>query len=298
MAIVPIPNQPINIEPYVPDPCRTNYGGYCQKVAFSDNLNFQFQQTPCDADLVTDGNFNAVGSELLTNGGFTGSATGWTLGAGWAYGSNKITCTPGSSAGFSQGGLSIASGKTYRVQVTVTGRTAGVIQAVIGGYVSQELSTNESFTLYITTSTSGSSLAFTNDTAFDGSVDTISLKEVAPDWDTAWEYQTTGASDTDGMFCAIPGTGGDLAQTISYLNGGYYKVTFTVSGRTAGRIRLYMGGTVIDDIEENGTFTKYGTSIGTNQLKFSATSDFQCAILLSHLPIQPQDRLFCAIFLL
>lgn len=274
MAIVPIPNQPINIEPYVPDPCRTNYGGFCQKVAFSDNLNFQFQKTPCEADLVTDGNFNAVGSELLTNGGFTGSSTGWTLGAGWAYGSNKITCTPGSSGGFAQTGLTIASGKTYRVQITVTGRTAGYIQAVLGGAVSQELSTNESFTLYLTTTTIASSITFTNDTTFDGSVDLISLKEVAPDWDTAWEYQTTGSSNTDGMFCSIPGTGGDLAQTISYLNGGYYKVTFTVSGRTAGTLRLYMGGTVIDDITENGTFTKYGTSIGTNQLKFSATSTF------------------------
>jgi hypothetical protein len=280
MAIVPIPNQPINIEPYVPDPCRTNYGGYCQKVAFSDNLNFQFQQTPCDADLVTDGNFNAVGSELLTNGGFTGSATGWTLGAGWAYGSNKINCTPGSSAGFTQSGLTITATQTYKVTVITSGRTAGYLQCVLGGVTGPAMEGNDIYTFYITASSSTSNIQFTNDTLYDGSVDSVSLKRLVPDWsaDACWQYETTGAADTDGMYTAVPGTGGDLTQTISYANGGYYYVTFSVSNRTAGRVRVTMGGTVIDDISENGTFTLYGTSIGTNKLKFGADASFDGSI--------------------
>jgi hypothetical protein len=37
---------------------------------------------------------NAVyGPELITNGSFTGSADGWTLGAGWTYGSNNVGFT-------------------------------------------------------------------------------------------------------------------------------------------------------------------------------------------------------------
>lgn len=37
-------------------------------------------------------------TELVTNGTFTGSATGWTLGGGWAYGANAITATASSAA--------------------------------------------------------------------------------------------------------------------------------------------------------------------------------------------------------
>lgn len=280
MAIVPIPNQPINIEPYVGDDCRNTYGTYCQKVAANSSIYFQFQQTPCDADLVTDGNFNSTGTELLTNGGFTGSSTGWTLGAGWAYGANKITCTPGSSGGFSQLGLSIIDTRTYKVSVTVSGRTAGYIQCVLGGVIGPAISGNGTYSFYITASMAGSNIQFTNNTLFDGSVDDISLKSLTPDWtaDPCWVYGTTGASDADGMYTCNPGTGGDLHQTISYANGGYYYVTFSISGRTAGRVRVTMGGTVIDDIYDNGTFTLYGTSIGTNQLKFGADASFNGSI--------------------
>lgn len=34
-----------------------------------------------------------LGPELLTNGGFTGNADGWTLGTGWAYNDNNVTFT-------------------------------------------------------------------------------------------------------------------------------------------------------------------------------------------------------------
>lgn len=280
MAIVPIPNQPINIEPYVPDDCRNTYGSYCQKVAANSSIYFQFQQTPCDADLVTDGNFNAIGSELLTNGGFTGSATGWTLGAGWAYGSNKIACTPGSSGGFAQTGLTITATQTYKVTVVTSGRTAGYLQCVMGGVTGPAMEGNDTYSFYVTASVSGNNITFTNDTLYDGSVDSVSLKRLVPDWsaDACWQYGTTGAADTDGMYTAVPGTGGDLVQTISYASGGYYYVTFNVSGCTAGRVRVYLGGTVVDDISENGTFTLYGTSVGTNQLKFSANAEFNGSI--------------------
>ena len=34
-----------------------------------------------------------LGPQLITNGSFTGNADGWTLGSGWAYGSDKVTFT-------------------------------------------------------------------------------------------------------------------------------------------------------------------------------------------------------------
>lgn len=47
----------------------------------------------------------ALGTELVTNGSFTGNANGWSLGANWAYGSNNVVHTSGSNAILQQIGL-------------------------------------------------------------------------------------------------------------------------------------------------------------------------------------------------
>ena len=41
-------------------------------------------------------------TELVTNGDFTGNATGWTLGAGWSYDDNNVLHTAGQTADLSQ----------------------------------------------------------------------------------------------------------------------------------------------------------------------------------------------------
>lgn len=55
-----------------------------------------------------------IGSELVTNGNFTGSATGWTLGTGWSYGTNNAQWnTPGGVELVTNGGFTgSASGWT------------------------------------------------------------------------------------------------------------------------------------------------------------------------------------------
>lgn len=39
-------------------------------------------------------NNETLGSELLTNGSFSGNANGWTLQTDWAYNNNNVTFTP------------------------------------------------------------------------------------------------------------------------------------------------------------------------------------------------------------
>jgi len=58
----------------------------------------------------------ALGAELITNGTFTGNATGWTLGAGWSYSSNKVICTTsGSAEGTLSQSISVVSGEYYLI---------------------------------------------------------------------------------------------------------------------------------------------------------------------------------------
>ena len=68
------------------------------------------------ARLTIDGTHTNFGSELITNGGFTGNAAGWTLGDCATYGSNEVTVlyTSCSSPNLSTT-FNTSSGKTYRI---------------------------------------------------------------------------------------------------------------------------------------------------------------------------------------
>ena len=69
----------------------------------------------------------SFGSELVTNGTFTGDATGWTLGAGggapdWAYAANNVTHGDGGGTTALQPStpLTFASGSRYLVSVVLS----------------------------------------------------------------------------------------------------------------------------------------------------------------------------------
>jgi hypothetical protein len=78
----------------------------------------------------------------------------------------------------------------------------------------------------------------------------------------------------DGTFVHTPGTSDDLEQSAGLVNGNYYKVTITVGDRTAGTVRILLGGTDIGTIDSNGEFTLYGTASSTGVLKIRANSAF------------------------
>ena len=62
----------------------------------------------------------------LVEGGDFASATGWTLGAGWAVSGGLATHSPGSADAIGQD-QSLTEGKTYRFAFAVSGRTAGSV---------------------------------------------------------------------------------------------------------------------------------------------------------------------------
>jgi hypothetical protein len=68
-------------------------------------------------------------TNLAVNGTFTGSATGRTVGAGWAYGTDNIVATA-SSGDIYQSTLTI--GKKYRVTFEITAYTSGQVRFACG----------------------------------------------------------------------------------------------------------------------------------------------------------------------
>lgn len=71
------------------------------------------------------------GTELITNGTFTGSASGWTLGAGWAYGANAIAATAASTS--AQQNITTVAGAWHLASIDTGGWSTGSIQVLFNG---------------------------------------------------------------------------------------------------------------------------------------------------------------------
>lgn len=84
------------------------------------------------------------GLEKVTNGTFTGAATGWTLGTGWTYGSNKVTKATGAVNTLSQIAASMVSvpviDEVYLVEFDVADIGGGSLVPSIGAAIGTPVS--------------------------------------------------------------------------------------------------------------------------------------------------------------
>lgn len=119
---------------------------------------------------------NYPSTEMLLNGGFTGGAESWTLGSGWAHGTNNVAHTAGTAAMTQP--VNVVAGRTYKLTFDHT-RTAGslVVTMTNADGTSGTLTTAASNTVYFTATVTGAAvLTFTPSTDFAGTVDNVSLK--------------------------------------------------------------------------------------------------------------------------
>lgn len=70
--------------------------------------------------------YGVAATSLLTNGGFTGSSTGWTLDADWSYAANAVSKVGGAAnRSLAQSGLTLSNGVVYRIGFTISAWSAG-----------------------------------------------------------------------------------------------------------------------------------------------------------------------------
>jgi len=128
------------------------------------------------------------GDNLVTNGTFTGSATGWTLGDGWTYGTDNVVATA-SAAGTLTQAISVTSGRQYYIELTAQLSAAQnaalnvAIGAVLFGTIARtDITTAHTVAVMLTAGVTGSlDLAFSV-TPFSGTgtitIDNIVVREV------------------------------------------------------------------------------------------------------------------------
>ena len=126
-----------------------------------------------------------LGSDLVTNGAFTSDLSGWTdSGSSWSWVAGTADHTPGSASTLSQN-VTVNSGSTYLIEITISGRTAGTVSLALGAVpvvdygTTSTVSANTTFRRTVVAGASGSvALTITPSSTFDGAIDSVVVRNV------------------------------------------------------------------------------------------------------------------------
>ena len=112
----------------------------------------------------------------------------WALGTGWSIGDDKAVFDDTTTNRISQTGLSITSGKSYKINFTIADCPTTAHMTIYDGggsdlIVPNENYVNGSYTRYYTATTNETGVSFWGNTAGDTfTITNISVKEVGQDW--------------------------------------------------------------------------------------------------------------------
>lgn len=164
-------------------------------------------------------------SEMVANGTFTGNATGWTEGSGWAYSANT---EPKSGAGVGTLSQALASmtigfvkGQNYLLNydVTLTVATGGLTPSMCGdtGTAVADTDAHTNVAELLTCSAATGDLTFTpGNTALRGTVDNVSLVRA----EEGFAVVDVPARYIRGHYYSKSGGGTTTSVTVSCTSGG------------------------------------------------------------------------------
>lgn len=287
---------------------------YTNIVAALGTLTYTITTTALTATSATEGYFDAEvtdvpywnylieslgienGREYVVNGTFTGSASTWTLGSGWTYGSNKIThTTPSSTNAAYQDLFGIENNQYVYFSVTTSDRTFGIVQVRLGTnlILSSGTNTTTSFGFNANTLT-GLRLSFNNPSGpWNGSIDDVSLFspllmrveiiQDAIDPSTAGDWRNIGNNDQLGDEFSFWTTRVGLPETIPIASivdgGGFYRVIMSTTYNWGQNFAVQINGTGttadgtwIIDVVDAITFDLLGSVFGATSATGTATS--------------------------
>lgn len=216
----------------------------------------------------------------LINGGFDADAS-WTKGTGWTIGGGVATHASGAASNLTQA-LTFVPGVAYLVTWTVGGMTGGGVRVRLQGgttVAGADRTANGTYQDVLTAVAGNDTLSINAyNASFDGSIDNVSITVMDPavnapaivngDFatDSGWSKET-GWTISGGKATHAAGAQSGITQAYSFAAGVSYEVTFTVSGRTAGSVRVqFTGGTTVNGATRstNGTFTETLTAVSGN----------------------------------
>ena len=248
-------------------------------------------------NIVLNGDYEELGSELLTNGDFT-TDSDWGKGAGWTIANGKASNdgTVGSN-NLSQVGI-LEVDKQYKIDITVSNYVSGNVQVSAGASPRDTMTANGTYTFYQTCTPSTTFYIIA--TSFNGSIDNVSVKQVDPN--DRWTLGT-GWSIEDGKLVGTSVSTQFAQQSLTLTSGTSYEVTFSITGADTllnnNSFRYPYDGAVsninyLPKDSPDGTYTNVFTSTGSSILylgyidagTFTGTID---NVTVKEYAIQPQD---------
>lgn len=150
--------------------------------------------------------FTTLGSEIVNNGTFTGSASGWTVGYGWAYSSNTVVKNSNGTAALTQT-LGIYVLREYLLTYTISNWTVGTVTPTVtgGSLTGTAVGANGTYTERFIAATSNGVLTFTPTNTARFTIDSVSIKPLTGT-NTASNINTGGLSIEGSWGNGSPGT--------------------------------------------------------------------------------------------
>ena len=223
------------------------------------------------------------GSELVTNGTFTTDLTGWTgeAASAWRWQSGTADHNEASSdtTALAQN-ITVTSGKTYQVEFTLAGRSAGSVTVTLGSVTlvnqgaTTAFSTSGTYQRSLVAGATGSvALSFTPTTTFDGNLDNITVKLVSAS--TALQMWNDDSSDSaieargdaglDNQFIGL-----NAGQINTIGSGGTFTGTYAGQQNTNGRCNTFTGAYAGQSNANAGNNTFTGWSAGQSNTEGSS----------------------------
>ena len=195
-----------------------------------------------DVNLVNNGDFSELGSELVTNGDFGNGTIGWSSGnSTLSVVDGKLKVLAINAFSYARQDITVASGKTYKITANFFYNSlVGNIEAYDGttNTISEQLSEDGVITLYVTPSSTNLRLTLLNRNGSSGDFnywDNVSIKEVDPN--DYWTAQN-GWTLQDGLvsFGGTVSSYRKLFQENFLTIGNTYKLSFEILSISSGSI--------------------------------------------------------------
>jgi len=231
---------------------RVNAQGLVENVQIINSelvSNGNFSQIGTEE--VLNGNFSQEGSELVTNGDFA-TDSDWTKND-WNISGGTLNGSASTGIVF-QSNLGIVVGKTYKVVLEISNYTSGSIRFKVGGASYQNIASEDGVQeFYFVAATTANNILFSVQSAYTGSIDNVSVKEVGQNWTlgSGWSIGDDKAI-CDGTNIAY------LTQTSVLSTGTSYKVQFDIVDYTSGSVKYRDNGLVSgQSFSGVGSYTDY-----------------------------------------
>ncbi|MDB4541705.1 hypothetical protein N9245_00130 [bacterium] len=214
------------------------------------------------ANLVQNGNFSELGSELVTNGDFA-TDSDWTKTQAIIQNGQAIITSPdGSYAAIYQSGI-LTSGKTYYYSVNVKS-ISGTMQFVAGSGTNIDVTTTGVKTGYITAN--GTTIfeikRKSGAGAFSATIDNVSVKQVDPN--DNWSLSSDSSISQGFANVLSTGTYQYILQSGILTVGKKYKVEYTILSGSTGDLKLGTSLGVTPITSTVGTHSIIATALTTD----------------------------------